>query len=102
MKRGRGKGKTMLMTILAIGCMALVLMWPQWRDELRAQVYPGARSECVVRYECISHNLWKVTWCCEVEVVGDSQVVNPDRCDFFPEPLPASCDTPTTTPLPSD
>jgi hypothetical protein len=31
------QGKTLLMTTLAIGCMATVLLWPQVRPELRAQ-----------------------------------------------------------------
>jgi hypothetical protein len=42
----RHHGKTMFMTTLAVSCMALVLLWPQWRDELRAQVYPDVERIC--------------------------------------------------------
>jgi hypothetical protein len=37
MTRVRHKGKTMLLITLALGCLALVFLWPQWRNELRAQ-----------------------------------------------------------------
>ena len=50
MKSIRHNGKTVLMTILAIGCMALVLLWPQWRDEVRAaglSERAGCLAQCV-------------------------------------------------------
>jgi hypothetical protein len=50
MRSDRHKGKTLFMTTLAIGCMALVLLWPQWRDELRAQTTDGSFFCC--RYTC--------------------------------------------------
>src|ERR671924_215571 len=43
----RHNGKTLLMTILAIGCMALVLLWPQWRDEVRAQTSSDIQEHLV-------------------------------------------------------
>jgi hypothetical protein len=36
----RINGKIPLVTTLATGCVAMALLWPQWRDELRAQEYP--------------------------------------------------------------
>jgi hypothetical protein len=48
----RHNGKTLLMTILAIGCMALVLLWPQWRDEVRAHVSDGQETSCFCEVFC--------------------------------------------------
>jgi len=50
MKNVRHNGKTLLMTLLVLGCMALVIMWPQWRDELRAQTSP--RQMCMQIITC--------------------------------------------------
>jgi hypothetical protein len=52
MKSVKHTGKTLLMTTLAIGCMALVLLWPQWRDEVRAQVSPGSQVSCSRDVDC--------------------------------------------------
>jgi len=38
MTRARHTGKPLLMTVMIIGCLALVILGPQWRDEIRAQV----------------------------------------------------------------
>jgi hypothetical protein len=46
MKRVRHTARTILMTTLVIGCMALALMWPQWRDEVRAQISAGPSCNC--------------------------------------------------------
>jgi hypothetical protein len=46
MKSGRRIGTRMLMVTLAVGCMVLVLMGPQWRDELRAQETAGPACVC--------------------------------------------------------
>jgi hypothetical protein len=39
MKRIRYNAKKLLVITLTMGCMALVLVWPQWRNELKAQGY---------------------------------------------------------------
>jgi hypothetical protein len=44
MKSGKRNGKTTLMVTLSGICMVLVLMGPQWRDEVRAQISAG--MEC--------------------------------------------------------
>jgi len=46
MKRGRKEGARLLMVTLAVGCMVLVLMGPQWRDEVRAQESAGPACTC--------------------------------------------------------
>ena len=56
MKCVRHNGKTLLMITLALGCMALVLLWPKWRDELHAQAYctTGVDRDCEMGQICIS------------------------------------------------
>jgi hypothetical protein len=52
MKRVRHNGKKMLVTLLAIGCMALVFLWPQWRDEARAQAQTAPGFQCFSDADC--------------------------------------------------
>jgi hypothetical protein len=55
MKQIRHNEKTLLLMTLAIGCMALVLLWPQWRDELRAAQYLEehlAHPACCIYSSC--------------------------------------------------
>ena len=42
MIRSRYMVKTLIMTVLAVACGALTLLYPQWRDELSALDYPQA------------------------------------------------------------
>ena len=51
MKRVSHNGKKILLMLLVIGCMALVLLWPQWRDELRAE---GASAENCSQEEAVA------------------------------------------------
>jgi hypothetical protein len=53
MKRIDHNEKTLLIMTLAIGCMALVLLWPQWRDELRAQQYEEPQAILVFPVCCL-------------------------------------------------
>jgi hypothetical protein len=96
MKHTRITEQKLILVTLALACMALVAVWPQWRDELRAQDYEGQGYhwqdhegrdyswDCGEQYECDqTGNLWKVTWCCAVyHDTGQKQ------CEFNPEPLP--------------
>jgi hypothetical protein len=66
MKSGRRTGAKELMVTLAVGCMVLVLLGPQWRDEVRAQVSVGKECSglCEIRnptslqewYSCVSED----------------------------------------------
>jgi hypothetical protein len=57
MKNVRHNGKKLLITTLAIGCMALVLVWPHWRTELRAQESTPEEVTTDVRVDtvCVCH-----------------------------------------------
>jgi hypothetical protein len=43
MKSNRPKGKQLIMSVMVLACVALVMLWPRWRDELRGQDYGYGR-----------------------------------------------------------
>lgn len=48
MKSIRHNAKTLQVTTLAIGCMALVVLLPQWRNELQAEGYNVCPGDAIV------------------------------------------------------
>jgi hypothetical protein len=93
MKHVRHNGKTLLMTLLALGCMASVIMWPQWRDEVRAQTPPEVLLSCIP--ETFSICNWN-THC--VTTVGQpgGQLAEVERCCLY-QITADQCSSETTT-----
>lgn len=49
MTRGRGNARGVLMGTLGLAWITVAVLWPQWRDDLRAQGYYGAPLD---HYKC--------------------------------------------------
>ena len=105
MKHVRHNGKTLLMTLLALGCMALVIMLPQWRDEVRAQAQsaesciPETFSRCDTTIHCMTTvgqpggQLAEVERCCFYNVTANQCNRETTNCvNTSVRRLGASCD----------
>jgi hypothetical protein len=68
MKQIHHNGKTLLITTFAIGCMALVLLWPQWRGGLQAQGYGIETYQIDTPVNCNDYcsSNWTMHWACAI------------------------------------
>jgi hypothetical protein len=102
MKPIKHNGKTLIVATLAIGCMGLVLLWPDWRAELQALEYPMSCG-LVSQSSCFNSPVCQLTIppilsgtqlvCCE-NTVNDDCTLTSNNCGIAGPVIPTNMSAP--------